>query len=193
MPDAAMAADHPDRVRWNARYAGRDTPFTAHPPAERALALPLPPGPVLDLACGRSGSALLAAASGRPVTAVDISDVALEALGAEVRRRGPTGLVTLVHADLASWRPEPSSYALVLCVGYWDRSLFPAAAAAVLPGGAVAWQAFTTEARRDRPGLPAEWCMAPDEPGALLPDDFTVVDTADAHGTRSLLATRRLR
>src|SRR6185437_5582304 len=63
---------HPDRLKWNARYrhlfAAR---FTPHPLAAAALALPLPGGPVLDLASGPSGSALAAAAAGREVTAVD--------------------------------------------------------------------------------------------------------------------------
>ena len=41
---------HPDRLRWNARYAeGRAPSFTPHPLAVRALALGLPDGPVADL------------------------------------------------------------------------------------------------------------------------------------------------
>jgi hypothetical protein len=63
-------ADHPDSARWNARYQGDFVPsFAAHPLAELALSMPLPDGPVLDLACGPSGSTLLAAATGRRVTA----------------------------------------------------------------------------------------------------------------------------
>src|SRR5882672_4541723 len=94
---------HPDRIRWNARYeAGFLPSFRPQPLAERALALNLPDGPVADLACGPSGSALLAAAQGRRVTAVDISEVALGLLGAEARRRGLGHLITLVHADLPS-------------------------------------------------------------------------------------------
>lgn len=186
-PDA-----HADRLRWNAKYAGRaEASFTAHPLAERALAMPLPDGPVLDLACGTSGSTLLAASSGRRVIAVDISDVALELLGAQVRRRGLDDLITLVHADLTAWRPEPSSYALVLCTGYWDRALFPAAVAAVAPGGALAWEAFALAARQDRPGFPPEWCLGPDEPAALLPAGFTVLDREDTGPKRRLLAVRR--
>lgn len=178
-----------DRLRWNAKYAGRaEVSFTAHRLAERALAMPLPAGPVLDLACGMSGSALLAASSGRRVTAVDISDVALESLGAEVRRRGLDGLVTLVHADLSAWRPAPSSYSLVLCTGYWERALFRAAAAAVAPGGLLCWEAFTLEVRRDRPGIPAEWCLGPGEPATLLPPGFTVLRSEDAPSRRRLLA-----
>src|SRR3954454_22609833 len=129
---APPPAGRPDRHRWNAKYraqhaGGAGPSFTPHPLMERALALPLPPGPVLDLACGTSGGALPAAASGRRVTAVDISDVALDLLSAEVDRRGLGGMVDLVHADLEVWRPASSAYALVLCTGYWDRALFPAA------------------------------------------------------------------
>ncbi len=111
---------HPDRLRWNARYAGQFVPsFRPHPLAVRALALDLPDGPVADLACGASGSALLVASSGRHVTAVDISEVALALLGSQARREGLDRLITLDHADLAGWHPQPRSLALVLCTGFW--------------------------------------------------------------------------
>jgi len=167
---------HPDRVRWNARYATGDVPsFAPHPLAVTALALGLPAGPVLDLACGPSGSALAAAEAGRRVTAVDVSDVALRLLTEEAARRGLGGLITPVHADLAVWRPEPTSYALVLCTGYWDRAIFTAAAQATPPGGVIGWQAFTEAARLDRPQLPPEWCLRPGEPASLLTPDFDIL------------------
>lgn len=183
--------DHPDRFRWNTKYEARtDGSFTPHRLAERSLSMLLPEGPVLDLACGLSGSALLAAAHGRLVTAVDVSDVALGLLGSEARRRGLGDLVTLVHADLETWRPSPSSYSLVLCTWYWNRTLFPAAADAVAPGGALGWQAFTVEARHDRPRLHAEWCLGPGEPASLLPVGFTVLESEDFGSSRRLLAGR---
>src|SRR5215831_11125438 len=87
--DKSPLAGHPDRVRWNARYESRrPVSFEPHPLAAAALSLRLPDGPVADLACGPSGSALLAAAAGRRVTAVDISEVALDLLAAEAGRRG---------------------------------------------------------------------------------------------------------
>ena len=129
-----VPGDHPDRVKWNARYAAGFAPsFTPHPLAVRVFesATDLPDGPVADLACGASGTALLAAAHGRQVTAVDVSEVALGLLGAEARRRGLDDLITPVHADLSAWSPSPRSYALVLCTGFWDSAVFTAAAAAV--------------------------------------------------------------
>lgn len=189
-------AAHPDRLRWNARYE-RDfaASFVAHPLARRALSMPLPDGPVADLACGPSGSALLAAAAGRHVTAVDVSEVALRLLADEARRRGVAALVTLIQADLREWHPAPGHYALVMCTGYWDRALFGPAAQAVAPGGLLAWQAYTTEARQARPSLPAEWCLAPGEPASLLPAGFKLIDARDlpdtARGTRRSLLARR--
>ena len=193
----ADLAGHPDRVRWNARYGqGSGASFMPHPLAVRALSMPLPDGPVADLASGPSGGALLAAGAGRHVTAVDISEVALGLLGDEAQRRGLAGLITLVQADLREWRPQPARYALVLCTGYWDRDVFVAAAGAVAPGGLLGWEAFTAEARSARPGLPAQWCLGPGEPAALLPSGFEVIDQHGIPDTergmkRLLLARRR--
>ena len=189
-------AGHQDRMRWNARYESGFTPsFEPHPLAVRALSLRLPDGPVADLACGPSGSALLAAAAGRRVIAVDISEVALDLLGEQARRRGLGDLITLVHADLAAWRPPPGEYALVLGTGYWDRAVFAAATGAVAPGGVLGWEAFTADARRVRPGLCADWCLEPGEPASLLPDGFAVLGQHDLpgsdHGTKRRLLARR--
>ena len=190
-------AGHPDRLRWNARYEqGPGASFTPHPLAVAALSVPPPAGPVADLACGPSGAALLAAAAGRRVTAVDISDVALGLLGEESGRRGLRHQITLVRADLRDWHPAGACYALVLCTGYWDRAVFAAAVSAVAPGGLVAWEAFTAEALRARPGLCPQWCLADGEPASLLGAGFEVLDIRDlpAGGRgpkRAMLARRR--
>jgi SAM-dependent methyltransferase len=193
-------AGHPDRVRWDARYAEAAPSFRPHPLAEQALGPDLPGGPlpaglVADLACGPSGSALLAAAHGRQVTAVDVSAVALDLLGREARRRGLAGRITLVHADLASWQPDPAGYPLVLCTGFWDPAVFAVAARAVAPGGVLGWEAFTEDARQTRPTLNPAWCLGPGEPATLLPGGFTVLTQHDVpnpdHGDRRRLLARR--
>ena len=187
---------HPDQIRWNARYAAGSVPsFTAHPLAVRVLGSPpmdLPDGPVADLACGASGSALLAAAKGRHVTAVDVSEVALGLLGAEAARRGLGDLITLIHADLSAWSPPPRSYALILCTGFWVSAVFTAAAGAVAEGGLLAWEAFTAAARRRHPSLAPGWCLAPGEPASLLPADFTILDQSDLPGPEQPLRRQML-
>jgi hypothetical protein len=192
-----VPGDHADRLRWNAKYAAGFVPsFVPHPLAVRvfgsagSVSTDLPDGPLAELACGPSGAALLAAASGRRVTAVDVSEIALWMLGEEARRRGLDHLITGVHADLSGWRPEPRSYAVVLCTGFWASAAFTAAAEAVAAGGLLAWEAFTAQARRSRPGLQADWCLAPGEPASFLPPDFTLLDQHDRGQKRQLLARR---
>jgi SAM-dependent methyltransferase len=189
-------ADHPDRQRWNARYASGVPPsFAAHPLIVQALSGRPPDGQVLDLASGPSGSALFAAAAGRHVTAVDVSDAALRLLAAEAERRGLVEEISLVQTDLTAWRPPPASYAVVLCTGYWDRDLFPAAANAVAEAGLLGWEAFTTGARRARPHLPAAWCLDTGEPASLLPAAFEILSQHDLPddqaGTKRRLLARR--
>jgi hypothetical protein len=204
-----VPVDHTDRLRWNARYTAGFVPsFVSHPLAVRvfesagsagssgssgasgAVSMDLPDGPLAELACGPSGAALLAAASGRRVTAVDVSEIALGMLGDEARRRGLDHLITLVHADLSAWRPEPRSYAVILCTGFWAPAVFTAAVDAVAAGGLLGWEAFTAQARHSRPSLPADWCVAPGEPASLLPPDFTLLDQHDRDQKRQLLARR---
>jgi SAM-dependent methyltransferase len=188
----SLPEDHPDRLRWNAKYAGGFVPsFAPHPLAVRALAMDLPDGPVADLACGASGSALLAAARGRRVTAVDISELALGLLGDEARRRRVDRLVALTHADLAAWRPRPASYALVLCTGFWAAEVFAAAAKAVMATGLIAWEAFTAEATRTRSDLSPDWCLAPGEPASMLPVGFAVLYEQDLPNMRRQILARR--
>ena len=189
-------AGHPDRHRWNDRYGpGYTASFVPHPVAAEALSLGLPDGPVADLACGPSGSALLAAQAGRRVTAVDISEAALGLLDTEARRRGLGGLITVRHADLAALHLAPRHYALVLCTGFWDRAVFAEAAQSVAPGGLLGWEAFTLAALRARPKLCADWCLAPGEPASLLSAGFTVVEAGDLpeneRGTKRRLLARR--
>jgi hypothetical protein len=190
-------ADNPDRIRWNDRYArsGYTPSFAPHPLAERALQMPLPDGCVLELAAGPSGSALLAASHGRRVTAVDASEVALGLLAGEALRREVDRLITLVQADLTTWRPPPGcSYALVLCTGYWDRTVFAIAANSVAVGGLLGWEALTLAARRDHPRMPADWCLRAGEPASLLSPGFEVVSQHDVDPEpamrRRLLARR---
>jgi SAM-dependent methyltransferase len=190
-------AEHPDRLRWNSKYGpGYAASFVPHPLAAEALSAGLPDGPVADLACGPSGSALLAAAAGRRVSAVDISEIALGLLENEARRRGLAHLITVTQADLGRLRLPPRHYALVLCTGFWDRAVFAGAAEAVAPGGLLAWEAFTVEALRARPQLCADWCLGPGEPACLLPAGLGVAGTWDLpeneRGTTRRLLARRV-
>ncbi len=164
-----------DAARWNTRYTNHPPTFEPHPLVARALAAGVPDGPVLDLACGRSGSALTLAERGRRVLAVDVSDVALHQLRAEARRRGLGDRVWCVRADLRTFVPAPRTFTLVLATLFWDATAFRAAREAVAPGGLLGWEALAATAGvgstrfRVRPG---ELSAALDERWEVLAEDI---------------------
>lgn len=165
---------HPDRLRWNRRYRSEPPAFIAHPLAHAAVAAGLPDGPVLELASGRSGSALMLAKTGRQVLAVDISDVALSQLSAEAERCGVSANIECVLADIASYDPGEQRFALALATYFWDATAFAAACRAVMPGGLLGWDSLARPPADEHGHLP--WRIAHGELSARLPARFTVLD-----------------
>ncbi len=175
-----------DRDKWNARFGSATPRFEPHPIL--ADLRELTPGRALELACGPSGSALALAAAGWRVTALDVSDVAIAQLAAEALRRGLEIGARIADLDGATLPAAD----LVLATRYWDRAVFARAAAAVAPGGLLAWETFSSAERRYRPGF--TFTLADDEPASLLPADFTIVVAREiddgASATRRLIARR---
>ncbi|PXY33160.1 hypothetical protein BAY59_08610 [Prauserella coralliicola] len=176
-----------DRLRWNERYAASAPDFLPSPLLAQALDAGFPDGPVLELACGRSGNALALAAAGRTVTAVDISGVALAQLREEAVNRSLRHAIRLVEADVPTYiAADPGRYALVLATRYWDAAAFEAACHAVADGGLLAWEALALEpGESDRP-----FRVPHGELGRRLPPGFEVVTEQPGERTTRLLARR---
>lgn len=134
-------------------------PFAAGPASWLVLNADLIPreGRALDVACGRGRNALLLAAAGLEVVAVDRDRERIDGLRSAARRaRLPleAAVVDLeggTGADLGD-----SAYDLILAVHYLHRPLFPELVRALRPGGLVLYETFTVEqAARGKPSNPA--------------------------------------
>lgn len=145
----AMRETYDDRDSWERRWAQAlregghavaQRPPNAHLLAEVA---DLPPGRALDAGAGHGAETLWLAARGWQVTAVDFSATALaharstaEGLGADV-----AGRIAWVEADLATWRPPPASFDLVVCLyvhaAAGATELVRRLAVGVAPGGTL--------------------------------------------------------
>lgn len=138
-PEATATLRH----RWDARY--RETERQPEPPAllvENHHLLPAA-GQALDLACGLGASALYLARRGLEVWAWDLSAVAIAALRDRARTEG-----LVLHAevrDVQDRPPETDRFDLILVSHFLERSLCPAIAAALRPGGLLFYQTFTQE------------------------------------------------
>lgn len=198
--------------QWDAKH--REA--AQKPPAPPAAILlewldRLPSGPALDLACGTGRHALVLASRGRPVTAVDWSRTALDILewrardakipvswgtapqlaaGFSGEPRGPG--IHLIQADLEQTQLAESAFAVILCIQYLQRSLFPQISRALQPGGVLVFETFT-KARHGAPEGPRNPAYLLDE--KELRDAFPQLDRLlyREQGMATLVAQRRVK
>lgn len=149
-----MTADGADR--WERRY--RESPATQRPQAAAVLAdhvhlLPAT-GDAVDLACGRGGNALLLAASGLQTQAWDYAATALH----DLEQRAATEQLTIdcQCRDVVASPPAADSFDVIVVSHFLDRTIMPALARALRPGGLLFYQTFSRTAVSDAgPGNPA--------------------------------------
>ncbi|HWA43534.1 MAG TPA: methyltransferase domain-containing protein [Hypericibacter adhaerens] len=123
----------------------------ASPWVQRFAAL-IPPGPVLDLACGKGRHSRFFLAAGRMVTGIDIdlSGVAdllrhprFEAIGADLETGAP-------------WPLGERRFAAVIVTNYLHRPLFEPILSAVMENGLLIYETFAAGNERfGRPKNPA--------------------------------------
>lgn len=145
--------DDDARGRWNGRHRERldhraRAGATAQPPAQwltdnRAL-LPEPASGrrALDVACGLGSNAVWLARLGFAVDAIDISDVAVDALSAQAREHGLP--IRALRMDLEREPLPPGVYDVIVQIDYLQRDLFAALADALAAGGVVVAETVTT-------------------------------------------------
>jgi tellurite methyltransferase len=145
-------------AEWDARHRKIAENLPAEPASIVSEWLPLlPNGSALDLACGTGRHTLLLAARGQSVVAIDWSGAALDIVESRARRAqlpvnradawakagSRTRGIHLVQASLEEIRLPDTSFSLILCLHYLQRSLFPQLARALQHGGVLLFETFT--------------------------------------------------
>ena len=145
-------------TEWDARH--REA--AQNPPAEPAGIVSewsrlLPRVRALDLACGTGRHALLLAALGLSVMAVDWSGTALDILENRARKEklpvsrvGAAAMaepssrgIRLIQANLDELILPHNLFSVILCFHYLQRSLFPQIVRALRPGGLLLFETYT--------------------------------------------------
>lgn len=130
---------------------------------------------VLDLASGRGGPAvLLAQTFGCRITCVEQAGEFVEVARGRVEEAGLGQLIEIVQADAREFRPDPSSYDAVLCLGasfVWDG--LPGTLSALTPAARSGGFVVVGEPYWRRWPLPAGVELEPGE------DFVTLAETVD--------------
>lgn len=195
---------------WNERYAGMQQLWSGHPNATLvAETQSLPAGRALDVGCGEGADALWLAEQGWQVTALDVSQVALDRARAEAAARHMS--VNWLHAGLVEAALPPGSFDLVSAQypalpRTVENTAEQALLAAVAPGGMllIVHHPAPTSEEATAHGFNPDDYVSPGQVAALLDDDWQVeVDEtrprhvatgAGSHHTHDVvLRARRLR
>ncbi|HEX4008426.1 MAG TPA: class I SAM-dependent methyltransferase [Solirubrobacteraceae bacterium] len=162
------------RERWNRRWAGRGVPALTRPPARwlaenrDLLTVATPGGRALDVACGDGRNAAFLAQLGFAVDAVDISDVAIDAIAGAAAERGLA--ITARQSDLEQDPLPDGPYDAITVFNYLQRDLFAALEAALSPGGILVYETFTAaHARELGHAVDERYLLAPGELGGAFP------------------------
>jgi tellurite methyltransferase len=127
--------------------------------------------PVLDLACGSGRNGLVLAQQGVPVVFADHSVADLDHIKRHLAENDLPGRTWQV--DLEQPGSEPLAgrhFSAIICFRYLHRPIFPALLEAVVAGGLVVYETFTTENRRfGRPNNP-DFLLEPGELKTIFKD-----------------------
>lgn len=152
---------------WDERYrAGEQIDRAPDPLLDRALE-GVAPGRALDLACGAGRHALLLAARGWRVTAVDRSRTAI---GILTGRAGGTVDARVADLERAGFEIQPNAWDLICDFLYLQRDLFPAIRAGLRPGGLFVAAIPTIDPRPSVKPMNPAYLIGPGELRALFAD-----------------------
>ena len=114
-----------DRQKWDEKYRKksellrpREASVNIKKYAEKSAG-----AKALDLACGAGRNTVFLAKQGYEVDALDIAEVALDALRLEAGCEQVSERVNAQHLDLDSYVPSPEHYELIIMMNFLDRAL----------------------------------------------------------------------
>jgi SAM-dependent methyltransferase len=170
-----------DAEFWDERYRSREQLFSGAPNGVLVTEVTgLPPGQALDVGCGEGADALWLARRGWQVTAVDISQTALQRAAAAAA--DVPGRVAWARADLSAAPPPAGAFDLV-SVQYFPLRQQPGHVAlrrllsAVAPGGTllVASHDLADLPPGHENGFDPSDFYQPDDIAKVLDGDWTVL------------------
>ncbi|MBE9549677.1 MAG: methyltransferase domain-containing protein [Proteobacteria bacterium] len=127
--------------------------------------------PVLDLACGNGRNGLALAAEGLDVIFADRSADSLKAVEALLSASGLPGSTWLVDLEQDGINPlSGRCFSAILCFRYLHRPLLPMLKKAIIPGGLIVYETFTTDNRRFGRPNNSDFLLRPGELKAIFED-----------------------
>lgn len=173
-----------DRQRWNAKHAKNKAVTIAPPLGVEAESLPSK-GRALDVACGTGGVSLWMARRGLTVTAIDVSDEALQILDEASREHDLA--VKIVQGDLMEDIPAEGKFDLIVCQRYRAPKIYARLVSLLAPGGTLVLSVLSEVGYN---GKVSQYRASPGETFRAFSSKLYVVKYSEGNGVSTLLARK---
>ena len=132
------------REKWDNRHLTQASKRSAAAVLKENISLLPKTGLALDIACGKGVNSFFLASLGMEVIAWDFSKPAIDSLKASLKNGEKIYPDEVTIFDSCF---EQNKFDLILCCHFLDRSIAGAIYDAVVPGGLIIYQTFTSEGK----------------------------------------------
>jgi 2-polyprenyl-3-methyl-5-hydroxy-6-metoxy-1,4-benzoquinol methylase len=173
---------------WDERYRSSTRLWSGNPNRHLvAQAADLPPGTALDVGCGEGADAIWLAQRGWQVTAIDVSDVALDRAREHAAAAAVGDRITFGQIDMRTSQPAETFDLVSLQYMHLPVQNYRRFAALVRPGGLLivaAHHPSDLQTTMSRPPIPELFFTAEELAAQLEPDEWQILlTTAAPHQT----------
>ena len=125
----------------------------------------------LEIACGSGRNSIFLAKNGFNVTALDISDIAIETLNNQKIENIKTKIV-----DLENYIPQENSYDLIVKTNYLDKVLIPKLAKALKKDGILFIETYMQHEENEKKDSNPEYLLKEEELKSFFTNEFEIID-----------------
>ena len=129
----------------------------------------------LDLACGAGRNTIYLAQERYEVDAVDIADIALDALRVDASQRGLAEYINPVLQDLDDYAPLREAYDLIVMSNFLDRDLLERTKEVLKSGGLYVVETYMDDLVNEKKDSNADNLLKKDELKRIFADGYDVV------------------
>ena len=166
-----------DKKKWDAKYIKKSELLRPRDASEvlRRYACRGEGMSALDLACGAGRNSIYLAQERYEVDAVDIADIALDALRVDAMQRGLAEYINPVLQDLDDYTPQHEAYDLIVMSNFLDRALLERTKAGLKRDGLYIVETYMDDLINEKKDSNVDNLLKKEELKMLFDDGFDVV------------------
>ncbi len=162
-----------DKIKWNNKYKDKPNLLKPREASEKLKSLIkyCKGKDALEIACGSGRNSIFLAKNGFDVTALDISDIAIETLDNQKIENIKTKVV-----DLENYTPQENSYDLIVKTNYLDRDIILKLGKALRKDGVLFIETYMQHETNEKKDSNPDYLLKPKELKNFFNDEFEIID-----------------